>query len=232
MVSDASAGLPWHLIAARPGDARRSADWRFDRGEMKHETSIALHEYWRSCRGRTGVPANEIRAVELAPLLPSLFLVDLDFAAGFPFRFCGAAIATRYGRDLTDECFLSLWSADDAESLDRHARAMAPRCTGLVAGMVAETVGAAFTAFELLILPLTGETGSAGAIGSMARIGGHEEMNRIRARIVSQSLRSVRFLPAARQTFPRSAGAPAAISPLAPQTQRRYRHLTVVTGGR
>ena len=48
----------------------------------------------------------------------------------------------------------------------------------------------------MLLLPLAGETAPAGAIGSMVRIGGHEESNRIRARIVAQSLRSIRFLPA------------------------------------
>ena len=193
---------------------------------MKHETSVALHQYWLSCHGRTGVPVNEIRAVELAPILPSLFLVDLDPATGFLFRFCGATIATRYGRDLSNESFLSLWNPEDAAAIQRHARAMAVRGAGLVGGLMAETVGGGFTSFEMLILPLTGENGQAGAIGSMVRVGGHEEMNRIRARVVSQSLRSIRFLPGSRRPalVQRLPGVP-------PAAQRRYRHLTVVTGG-
>lgn len=198
---------------------------------MKHETSIALHGYWRSCHGRTGVPANEIRALELAPILPSLFLVDLDLSAGFVVRFCGAAIATRYGRDLSDESFLSLWNPEDADALQRQARGMEMRGTGIVAGLLAETVGGGYTSFEMLLLPLLGETGSAGAIGSMARVGGHEEMNRIRARIVSQTLRSLRFLPGARTALQRGpelqSGSPKAPTP----ARRKYRHLTVVSGG-
>ncbi len=190
---------------------------------MKHATSIALHEYWQSCHGRTGVPVNEIRAVELAPILPSLFLVDLDLATGFQFRFCGATIARRFGRDLCNESFLNLWNGADAEAIQRHARAMSVHGTGLVAGLMAETVGGGFTSFEMLILPLTGETGHAGAIGSMVRVGGHEEMNRIRARILSQSLRSIRFLPGARRPRPRQLGAP-------PARQKRYGHLTLVGG--
>lgn len=197
---------------------------------MKHQTSIALHEYWRACHGRTGVPANEIRAVELAPILPSLFLVDLDLSAGFAFRYCGAAIAMRYGRDLGDESFLALWSAEDAETFRRQARAMALRGTGLVAGLMAETVGSGYTSFEMLLLPLSGETGSAGAIGSMVRVGGHEEGNRIRARIVSQSLRSIRFLPGTRQAPPRDPPAHQAIAG-ASAARRKYRHLTLVIGG-
>jgi hypothetical protein len=194
---------------------------------MKHETSIALYAYWQSCQGRTGVPANQIRAVELAPILPSLLLVDLNAAAGFKMRFCGAAVARRYGRDLSAESFLALWTAEDADTLQRHMRSMAVQAKGLVCGIIAETVGGGFTSFEMPLLPVAGEAGNSGAIGSMARVGGHEEMNRIRARIVAQSLRSVRFLPGAER---KSAAGPRPDSP--GEAGRRYRHLTVVSGGR
>jgi hypothetical protein len=173
------------------------------------------------------VPVNEIRAVELASILPSLFLVDLDLATGFQFRFCGATIAKRYGRDLSNESFLTLWNPEDAEAIQRHATAMSARGTGLVAGLMGETVGGGFTSFEMLILPLVGEIGNAGAIGSMVRVGGHEEMNRIRARIVSQTLRSIRFLPGARRPLSRDVDSGRGKDP-APQ--RRYRHLTLVRG--
>ena len=145
---------------------------------MKHATSTALYAYWQRSHGPTGVPAAEIRAAELAPILPCLFLVDLDLAAGLRFRYCGASIAMRYGRDLTHESFLALWGAADRELLERDVRVMALRASGLVAGVLAETVGGGFTSFEMLILPLSGSaTSTAGAIGSMVRIGGHEEMN-------------------------------------------------------
>jgi hypothetical protein len=199
---------------------------------MKHATSIALHDYWQSCHGRAGVPAGGIDAAELAPVLPSLFLTDLDLAAGLRFRFCGAELATRYGRDLTEESFLALWGALDRATLERDVRMSAVRVTGLVAGVVAETVGAGFTAFEMLLLPLGGEGGGAGLIGSFVRIGGHEHKNRIRARLVSQSLRSVRFLPPADAHFRRPVPALAVVAAAAPSDVRRYRHLTVVPGGK
>jgi hypothetical protein len=200
---------------------------------MKHATSIALHEYWQSCHVRTGVPAAGIDAAELAPILPSLFLTDLDLAAGLRFRFCGADLATRYGRDLTGESFLTLWGALDRATLERDVRISAVRSTGLVAGTMAETVGSGFTAFEMLLLPLGGENGGAGLIGSLVRIGGHEDTNRIRSRLVSQSLRSVRFLAPAEARFRRSVPAlTAAAAPTPSDARRRYRHLTVVSGGR
>ena len=199
---------------------------------MKHETSQALYAYWQSCRRGPGVRAAGIRAVELAPLLPSLFLVDLT-SPGYRFRFCGAALATRYGRELSDEGFLPLWNTEDQVTLERNLRFIATRSTGFVAGILAETVGGGVTSFEMLLLPLAGENGAAGAIGSMARIGGHDELNRIRARIVAQSLRSIRFLPGA-ETGPARVTIPAAylIPPAATGARRRYRHLTVVSGGK
>ena len=201
-------------------------------GEMKHETSTALHDYWRSCRRDAGVPPLGIRAAELAPILPSLFLVDLDEASGLRFRYCGAALIARYGRDLAGESFLELWNADDRETLALNLRAMAARSTGLVAGVMAETVGAGFTSFEMLLLPLSSESGAAGAIGSMVRIGGHEEANRIRARLVGQWLRSIRFLPRADAAACERPTVPGPQPPSPSQARRRYGHLTVVAGGK
>jgi hypothetical protein len=200
---------------------------------MKHETSLALYAYWQSCRRGFGVRAGGLRATELAPILTSLFLFDTPQSGDFRLRFCGAALATRYGRDLSDENFLSLWNAEDRDMLERNLRFSGPRSSGLVAGTMAETVGGGVISFEMLLLPLSGENRGAGIIGSMARVAGHEELNRIRARIVAHWVRSIRFLP---EDEPRDAPLtfPAAhMLPVAPtRSRRRYRHLTVVSGGR
>lgn len=200
---------------------------------MKHRTSAALYEYWLTCHRDRAVRAGGVSAVALAPLLPDLFLVDLDPEQNTRFRFCGASIAIRYGRDLSHESFLALWSPDDRASLARDLRAMALRSTGIVAGMMGETMGGGFIAYEMLLLPLVGEHGGSGALGSMVRIGGHDEQNRIKGRIVAQTLRSIRFLPAAgpgRRRAPDDAFG--ALPKAAAETPRRYGHLTVVMGGK
>jgi hypothetical protein len=202
---------------------------------MKHETTRALYNYWLGRRRGAGVRPTAVRAADLTAILPALFLIDLENveAPAFRFRFCGASISTRYGRDLTDESFLSLWNATDAASLKRDLRAGAFRSTGMVAGVMAETVGGGVIAHEMLLLPLSGENGAAGAIGSMQRIGGHDEANRVRARIVAQSLRSIRFLPDAGSGFgEKRFAAPVAARAVIVETPRRYGHLTVVPGGR
>ncbi len=117
--------------------------------------------------------------------------------------------------------------------LQRDLRALAFRVTGTVAGVLAETAGGGVISYEMLLLPLAGENGAAVAIGSMVRIGGHDEANRLRARIVAQSLRSIRFLPVAGSlTSPSPAKAAPALSTADLGIRRRYRHLTVVTGGK
>ena len=201
---------------------------------MKHETSVALHDYWQSRHGRAGAPAGQIRAAELAPLLASLFLLEFDLSAGPRFRFCGAAISARYGRDLANEDFLTLWNSSDRPLVERHLRIVSMRSAGLVAGVMGETVGGGFTAFEMVILPLAGESGTAGAIGSMARIGGHDELNRIHARLVAQSLHSSRFLPAAGHSVERTPALAMRAAPefRPPEARRRYRHLTLLPGGK
>lgn len=203
--------------------------------QMKHDTSRALYRYWLDCHGESGVRAAAIRAAELAAILPNVFLIDLDDAIEprWRFRFCGASIATRYGRDLSGESFLELWSLGDATTFKRDLYAPAFRSTGMAVGLLAETVGGGFAAYEMLILPLAGDSGAAGAIGSMAHVGGHEETNRVRARIVGQSLRSIRFLPQVGRNAVRTGFVvnPALLAQ--PQNLRkRYGHLTVVTGGK
>ena len=197
---------------------------------MKHATSLALHAYWHKRRQRDGVRAGVIEAAELAPILPWLFLLEWSGAGGANFSFCGQAIAARYGRDLCHEPFLTLWGEQDRTLLSADLKSMSADGRGLVAGTIAETLGGGFTAFEMLLLPLSGESGMAGVIGSMVRIGGHDEKNRVRARVIGQSLRSTRFLDAPR-ALPVARFKPAGVPPRGDRP-RQYGHLTVLPGGR
>ena len=197
---------------------------------MKHEISTALYDYWLGCHTDETVRAGGISAVALAPLLPDLFLLDLSPLGEPRFRFCGGAIATRYGRDLTDEPFLSLWSPDDRDTLARDLRTMTSRSGGMVAGVMGETMSGGFIAFEMVLLPLIGQHGGAGAIGSLVRVGGHDDTNRIRGRIVGQFLRSTRFLPRGETHAPSERPSMSDPLPADPaQTPRRYGHLTLVS---
>lgn len=240
MVSDRRRSPAWHPVRTKRNGRPPQAQPLFVRddssgatGVMKHETSRALYTYWLALHRDASVRAGRISAVELAPLLPDLFLIDLAPSRDSRIRFCGATIASRYGRDLADESFLALWTRADRRMLESTLHAMTARSTGLVAGVMGETMAGGYVAYEMLLLPLVGENGGAGSIGSMVRIGGHEEHNRIRRRLVGQSLRSTRFLSAPAKGFSRAAS-PALDVPPPPamMAQRRYGHLTVVNGGK
>jgi hypothetical protein len=199
---------------------------------MKHATSLALHLYWQKRQRNEGVRAGAIYAGELAPILNSVFLLAANSGRDPTFTFCGADIAARYGRDLCPEPFLDLWTGTDRDIIAGHIVSLSTERKGLVAGMIAETIGGGFTCFELLLLPLSAGSGSAGLLCSMARVGGHEETNRVRAQIVAQSLRSARFLASATHEAPTSNPTRFGWKGPGGELPRRYGHLTVLSGGR
>ena len=211
---------------------------------MKHATTVAVYEYWRDLRGlRRAASRAAIDPASLGPLLPDLFLIETDATRDAQFRFCGASIARRYGRDLEGESFLDWWSGEDRVAMRRNLSLIGRDLAPIVLGTIAETAGGGATTFEMILLPLLGDSGCDGAIGSLARTGGHDEINRIRARILSQEIRSQRFLDGddGRRNVRRphvmvpAAQSPARrrMDPPAPSILRsRPRHLTLVVGGK
>jgi hypothetical protein len=192
---------------------------------LKHPTSVALREHWEaSCRGPDLPHNRSFQLHALGPAITDAFTIEAPIRDG-TYGFCGGALALRYGRDLVGESFLARWSAEDRIVLDRHLHAMASGGAGIVLGLTAETAAGGFTSFEVLLLPVAHE-GGIGAVGSMARVGGHDDANRIRARIVAQFLRSVRVLePPRPNRLPKPLGG----YPLPPR-KRNPGHLTLVAG--
>ncbi len=206
---------------------------------MKHIVSRQLYAYWNRRRGNQSAPCRSaIEPYDLGPMLVDTFLLDLKGTNGTKFRFCGSNIAMRYGRDLGDEDFLALWNDDDRKSLAHHLTLMAEDAVAMIAGVVAETAGGGFIAFEMVLLPLSGASGRAGrcdcAIGSLVRTGGHSDTNRVGARIVSQSLRSMRFLTPRVEPFMKAPdrSIPPPPAPDMSEARRKYGHLIVMDGGK
>jgi hypothetical protein len=202
---------------------------------MKHIVSRQLYAYWNRRRGSQPAPdRSAIEPYDLGPMLVDTFLLDLNGADRANFRFCGSNIALRYGRDLADEDFLSLWSNDDRRSLTHHLSLMGEDAVALAAGVVAETASGGFITFEMLLLPLSNARGCDRAIGCFVRTGGHSDANRVGARIVSQSLRSMRFLTPRNQPFMNAPdrSIPPPPAPAMSDARRKYGHLIVMDGGK
>lgn len=199
---------------------------------MKHPASQALFAAWDLWRDGGAIPdPASVSPVDLGPLLSDLVLIDLR-APEFRIRYSGTAVATRYGHDLQGESFMSIWNAEDAETVARLIGGMKTRRTGLVAGFLGETSGGGCTAFEMVLLPLGSDNTCISAVGVIVRTGGHDDHNRLRARLLSQSLVSARIMAkGARSSRPPL--------PVPPEMLRkgggirgRYGHLTLVEGGR
>jgi hypothetical protein len=194
---------------------------------LKHPTSVALRDHWEACcRGPDLPESSALQLQTLGAAVTDAFTIAASIRDGV-YGFCGGALALRYGRDLAGESFLARWSVEDRTVLDRHLCAIASGGAGIVLGLTAETAAGGFTSFEVVLLPVAHETGI-GAIGSMARVGGHDDANRIRARIVAQFLRSVRVLETERPTRL----LPARTGYQMPQKRRNHGHLTLVAGGK
>ena len=206
---------------------------------MKHIVSRQLYAYWNRRWGSQSAPGRSaIEPYDLGPMLVDTFLLDLNGSNRAKFRFCGSNIAMRYGRDLGDEDFLALWNDDDRKSLGHHLTLMAKDAVAMIAGVVAETAGGGFIAFEMVLLPLSGAESCTNrcdcAIGCFVRTGGHSDANRVGARIVSQSLRSMRFLTPRLEPFTNvpDRTIPQPLAPDTPQVRRKYGHLVVMDGGK
>ncbi len=202
---------------------------------MKHIVSRQLYAYWNRRRGDRPAPdRSAIEPYDLGPMLVDTFLLNLKGGDKTNFRFCGSSIALRYGRDLANEDFLALWNEDDRSSLSRYLRLMGQEAVAMTAGVVAETAGGGFTTFEMVLLPLSSSRGFDRAIGSLVRIGGHSDTNPVGARIVSQSMRSMRFLTPRAEPFLHAPdrSIPPPPSPAISSVRRKYGHLVVMDGGK
>jgi hypothetical protein len=202
---------------------------------MKHKISRELFEYWNRRRQGSNVPdRSAIEPYDLGRKLVDTFLLQFD-AKGEPLlRFCGSNLANRYGRDMTGENFLLPWPAEERKEVEHNLKMMVQSGLGFVAGFAAETAGGGLINYELTVLPLRGTSEIDQAIGALVRVGGHEETNRVRDRIVAQTLRTVRVLEERDRAFlqPRDITHRLPPLPQPSQIRKHYGHLAVINGGK
>jgi hypothetical protein len=200
---------------------------------MKHKISRELFEYWNRRRKDKKVPdRSDIEPYDFGRKLVETFLLEIDRTGEAHFRFCGSSLANRYGRDMTGESFLLAWPMEDRTQMQNHFVMMMQTGHGFVAGMAAETAGGGVINYEITVLPLRGEREINQAIGSLVRIGGHDETNRVRDRIVGQTLRSVRVLEDQDRAFlePRDITHRLPPVPRPSHIRKHYGHLAVISG--
>ena len=131
---------------------------------MKQASSRELFGYWVARRGtRTAPERGEIEPSAIRKALGDVFILELDRAAGHPFRLGGTRVCALFGRELKNERFIDLWDAESRAALSDLIDAIADETTGVVASAQGRTAEGWTQDLELVLLPLAhrGEIGRA-----------------------------------------------------------------------
>lgn len=202
---------------------------------MKHPSSRGLFGYWRNRRRGWQLPSShDIRAAELGSLLIDMFVFDIRQCGRVSMRFAGPGVAARFNQDVIECDLLKFFRDADRKMVARSLSDASGRGSGFVAGVRAETFGGGVLALEMLCLPLSLSSGHRRFIGSLVKVGGNSDTNRVKSRILGLSVHSMRILHvgdvatcADGHGSPRP---PPADHPML--ASRRYGHLRVLEGGK
>jgi hypothetical protein len=122
---------------------------------MKHPSIRQLFEYWTERRGRRPAPDRaEIEPGAIRRVLADTFILAVDAEAGHPFRVAGTRVCAAFGRELKNEAFAGLWSADSTPLVRDLLAVVAAETIGVVASARGADGEGAPLELELLLLPL------------------------------------------------------------------------------
>ena len=132
---------------------------------MKHAKTRALYDYWNSLRdGRLAPFRSEIEPREIAPLLDSTFILEVQSRDSVRFRLAGTKLCESFGMELRGMSALALWHGEcRAKVRDTMHRVVSEPCIGHVACTVENRGGFHYQA-EFLYLPMRSD------LGEMSRI--------------------------------------------------------------
>jgi hypothetical protein len=88
---------------------------------MKHPSNREFFAYWDSKRGTARAPdRSEIDPNALRELLGDIFVLAYDVPSGHPFRVAGTRVCARFGCDLKNRSFASLFRPDSRAERSSH----------------------------------------------------------------------------------------------------------------
>ena len=123
---------------------------------MKHPAAREFFAYWDGKRGDARAPErSEIEPAALRELLGDIFVLSCDAAVGYPFRVAGTRVCALLGRDVKDQSFSSLFSAESRHEIEDIVAAVAEDALPAIAGLSATSPRGATVHLELLLLPFS-----------------------------------------------------------------------------
>lgn len=122
---------------------------------MKQASSRELFGYWAARRGTRAAPERgEIEPSAIRRALGDVFILEVDRAAGHPFRLAGTRVCALFGRELKNEPFLNLWDEQTRAQVAQLLAVVADEVSGAVAGVKGRTAEGWAQDLELVLLPL------------------------------------------------------------------------------
>lgn len=121
---------------------------------MKHPSNKEFFEYWDQKRAGERAPdRSEIEPDAVRELLPDIFVLSCDSAAGYPFRVAGTRLCALLGRDLKDRSFSELFVGDGRREIEDIITVVTEEMLAAVAGITASSENGSPAHLELLLLP-------------------------------------------------------------------------------
>jgi hypothetical protein len=120
---------------------------------MKHPSNRAFFTYWDDKRGTARAPdRSEIEPHALRELLGDIFVLAYE-DEGFPFRVAGTRVCARFGRDVKNQSFSTLFAPESRGEIGEIVSAVAEETLPAIAGITATPQGGEPVHLELLLLP-------------------------------------------------------------------------------
>jgi hypothetical protein len=121
---------------------------------MKHPSSREFFAYWDAKRGDARAPErSEIEPGAVRELLGDIFVLSYDAAAGYPFRVAGTRVCALLGRDLKEQSFSALFTAESRREIEEIVAVVSEEMLVAVAGITATAHDGSLARLELLLLP-------------------------------------------------------------------------------
>jgi hypothetical protein len=122
---------------------------------MKLASSRELYDYWSKLRGARSAPErSEIDPVAIRGVLADTFILEVDPAAGYPFRVAGARTSSLFQCELRGRPFLEIWHLSSRGEIADVLALVSDEASPVIGGVSAKAAGFQPVELELLVLPL------------------------------------------------------------------------------
>ena len=124
--------------------------------KMKHPSSREFFAYWDKMRGTAPAPdRSSIEPSAVRELLGDIFVLSYDAEAGYPFRVAGTRVCALLGRDVKDQSFSALFTAEARREIEDMIAVVAEETLPAIAGITATAETGETAHLELLLLPFS-----------------------------------------------------------------------------